>query len=231
MELRVREVAKLLHVSEATVYRWVRQGLLPAHRAGEQLRFNRVELQEWAVTHGWRAAPELLAPSSAEATPSLLAAFERGGIHYGVAGANREDVLRAVADLPGVPAGVDRALLAQLLIGREALASTAVGEGIAIPHPRDPLVVGVEAPHVLVCFPARPVDFGALDGCPVRLLFVVLSASVRQHLQILARLSFALHDAELRARLDRRAPAPEILDRLRELESSGGPAGLAMGRS
>jgi PTS system nitrogen regulatory IIA component len=225
MDLRVRDVARLLSVSEHTVHRWARDGSLPSHRVGQQYRFNRVELQEWAATHGHEVSPELFAAAgAADATPSLAAALERGGVYAGIRGARREEILAAVAELPGVPAGVDRALLRELLIGREALASTAVGDGIAIPHPRDPLVIGVDEPHVLLCFLERPVDFGAIDGQPVRVLFTLLTSSVRQHLQILAKLAFALHDPALRELLNRTASPPAILDRIQALESAAAPA-------
>jgi PTS system nitrogen regulatory IIA component len=228
MELRVREVAKLLNVSEQTVYRWARDGSLPAHRVGDQYRFNRVELQEWAATHGRSVSPRLFTPQgSAEPLPSLRAALERGGVYPDVAGRSREEILGAVARLPGVPAGVDRAMLEQLLIGREALASTAIGDGIALPHPRDPLVVRVDEPRILLCFLREPVDFGAMDGVPVRILFTLLSPSVRQHLQTLAKLAFALHDPALRDLLNRAAPQEEILGRIQTLEQTAGPAAAA----
>jgi PTS system nitrogen regulatory IIA component len=104
MELRVRDVARLLKVSEQTVYRWVRNGSLPAHRVHDQYMFNRVELQEWAALHGHRVSPELLAPNgSAEELPSLHAAMQRGGIFYEIPGERREEVLEAVTQLPGIP--------------------------------------------------------------------------------------------------------------------------------
>jgi len=225
MDLRVRDVARLLNVSEQTVYRWVRKRALPAHRVGEQYRFNRVELQEWAATHRHSVSPGLFArPESAEVAPSLAAALERGGVYVDLPGATREEVLTAVARLPGIPAGVDRPMLAQLLIGRESLASTAVGDGIAIPHPRDPLIVHLDEPRVLLVFLARPVDFGAIDGQPVRILFTLLTPSVRQHLRTLAKLAFALHDPGLRELLNRAAPAPAILERIRALEAAAGDA-------
>ncbi len=230
MDLRARDVAKLLNVSEATVYRWVQEQGLPAHRIGEQYRFNRVELQEWAVTHGRSLPPELFTPRAAESS-SLAAALGRGGIHREVAGVTRDEVLTAVARLPGIPPGVDRGMLARLLIGREALASTAVGDGIAMPHARDPLVVRVVEPHVVLCLLSRPVDFCAIDGRPVRILFALLSPSVRQHLQTLAKLAFVLHDAELRKLLGRAATDTAILDRVRAIEAAAAaPADKRAGR-
>lgn len=225
MELRVRDVARLLNVSEQTVYRWVRNGSLPAHRIHDQYMFNRVELQEWAALHEHRVSPELLAPNgSVEELPSLHAAIERGGIFYGIPGERREDVLEAVTQLPGIPAKVDRRLLYQLLVAREALASTGVGNGIAIPHPRDPVVIHADEPLVLLCFLEQPVDFHALDGEPVRVVFVLLSPSVREHLQMFAKLAFALHDETLKRLLQGAAPRETILDRVRVVEKRETPA-------
>jgi PTS system nitrogen regulatory IIA component len=127
--------------------------------------------------------------------------------------------LEAVSKLPRIPAGVDRGLLYQLLVGREALASTGVGSGIAIPHPRDPVVVQVEEPSVFLCLLAQPVEFGALDGQPVHTLFTLLSPTIHANLQILSRLSFVLHDEAMVVLLRERAPEAAILDRLGLLEA------------
>jgi PTS system nitrogen regulatory IIA component len=221
MNLRVRDVARLLNVSENTIYRWVRSGSLPAHRVHDQYLFNRVELQEWAARHKHRVSPELFAPDgSAEELPTLHAAIERGGIFHNVPGKRREEVLEAVTRLPGIPMGVNRPLLYQLLMAREALASTSVGDGIAIPHPRDPVVVQVDESLALLCFLDQPVDFRALDGQPVRVLFLLLTPSVRQHLQMLAKLASALHDEALKELLRAAAPKETIFERVRLIEKS-----------
>ncbi|MBI5867348.1 MAG: PTS sugar transporter subunit IIA [candidate division Zixibacteria bacterium] len=234
MELKVRDVARLLNVSEQTVYRWVKSGSLPAKRIHDQYLFNRVELQEWAASQKHPVSLDLFKRNgSTEVIPSLADALERGGIYHGIPGDRRETVLEAVTRLPGIPESVDRALLHQLLVGREALASTALGDGIAIPHPRDPLVVHVTEPYVLLCFLKQPIDFHAMDGLPVRVLFTLLSPSVRQHLQMLGRLSFALHDPALKELLGRAAPKVEVLDRIRVIESTTGTGaiGTAPGNS
>jgi PTS system nitrogen regulatory IIA component len=135
-----------------------------------------------------------------------------------VPGDRRDAVLEAVSQLPGIPNNIVRSLLLEVLIGREALASTAVGDGVALQHPRDPLVVPVEAPTVLICFPARPIDFGALDGKPIHTVFLLLSPTVRAHLQMLVRVAYALRDAKLTEMLPRHAPRDAILERLGGLE-------------
>ena len=223
MDLRIRDVARLLRISEQTAYRWARDGSLPSYQVNDDYRFNRVELQEWAATTKHQVSPELFAEQGAvHATPPLCAAIERGGIFYDIPGNQRGAVLEAVAQLPGIPPGIDRSLLHRLLVAREAQVSSGIGEGIAIPHPRDPIVIGADEPYVLLCFLRQPVDFGALDRQPIRVLFLVLSPSVRLHLQILARIAHVLHDGVFRALLAEQASRDRIIDRLRVLD---GPSG------
>lgn len=228
MDLKVRDVARLLNVAEETVYRWARKGSLPAHRVHDQYLFNRVELQEWAALHKHRVSPELFAPGGSDSeAPDLRSALERGGITHDVPGETREEVLSAITRLPGIPAGVNRQLLHQLLLAREALASTSIGDGIAIPHPRDPVVVHVAHPLVFLCFLSRPVDFGAADGQPVRVVFLLLSPSIRDHLRLLAKLAAALHDKTLKELLHAAAPRQEILDRIAAVETNAPQRGGA----
>ena len=140
MDLSVREAARLLGVSEETVHRWIRDGSLPASRVRREHRLNRTELQEWAAVHRQPVSPELLGASGPDAL-SLADALQLGGIHRDLPGQTREQILQNAAELPGIPDGVDRAMLCQLLLARESLGSTCVGRGFALPHPRDPVVL------------------------------------------------------------------------------------------
>jgi PTS system nitrogen regulatory IIA component len=216
-DLSVREVARLLGVAEKTVWRWVRAGEIPHTRLREDVLFNRVELQEWSLASGHPLPPEAAGAAPSDA---LADALFRGGIARDLPGDDREAVLSAVAMLPGIPAGVDRGLLRDLLVSRERLGTTALADGIAFPHPRDPLVLGARVPVVLLAFPARPVDFGAPDGKPVTALFTILSPTVQAHLVTLSRLAYALHDPSLRAALAERAPDAALLARVRAAEAT-----------
>jgi nitrogen PTS system EIIA component len=220
MELSLRDVARLLNVPNQSVSRWIRQEELPAFKVRGQYRVNKVELQEWAQSRNLRVSPELFAPGGqVEHLPSLHDAVLRGGIHFDVPGAKRNDVLRALTELAGVPNAIDRKLLYQLLLSRESLASTGIGGHIAIPHPRDPLVVHIDEPVVVLGFLENPVDFEAIDGQPVRVVFVLLSPNVRTHLQLLSRLMFALHDDLFREIFKGQLAAEAIAKRLLELET------------
>ena len=66
----------------------------------------------------------------------------------------------------------------------------------------------------------EPVDFRAVDGKPVRILFTLLSPSVRAHLQLLSRLAFALNDEALRNLLFASAADAAIFTHVAALEDS-----------
>lgn len=221
MQLSIRDLTRLLNVGEGTVSRWINQRGLPAQQVGGQYRVNRAELLEWATVNGVRASLELFdhLEADADAVPSLADALEMGGIRYDLEGADKERALRALIAVLPLPDEMDRELLVRLFLAREASASTAIGEGIAIPHVRNPIVLHVSRPQVTLAFLSRPIDFGALDGKPVHALFSIISPTNRSHLQLLARLSFVLHEAALRQAVIRHAPREEILQEIRRAEA------------
>jgi PTS system nitrogen regulatory IIA component len=222
VRLSLGEAVGYLGIDERTARRWIRDRGLPVHRADERLFVNPVELWEWAIEHGLAVSPELLerarqAPESVAPISSLLAA---GGIHHDVRGATPAEVLRGVVERLPLPASTDREFLATALAAREAMGSTGIGHGIAIPHVRNPIVLQVNDPLVSLCLLARPLDYGALDGQPVHALFTVISPTVSVHLRMLAELSLLLQDPELRGELQRRADGERILARVRALEAA-----------
>ncbi len=196
MELTVHDVSKLLRVSERTVYRWIQQEAIPAYKILDQYRFNRAELLQWATSRKIGVSPEMFhePESGGQPLPGLADALRRGGIYYRVEGKTKEAVLRAMMDVVRLPDEIDREFFLKVLMAREELATTAIGDGIAIPHVRNPVILHVPQSFVALCFLDQPVDFGALDGKPVTCMFTVISASVRAHLHLLSRIAFALRD-------------------------------------
>ncbi|HEY3359738.1 MAG TPA: PTS sugar transporter subunit IIA [Polyangia bacterium] len=96
--------------------------------------------------------------------------------------------------------GLDRAALVRVLSEREQLASTAIGEGVAIPHGK------LESVAALVACIGRSragVDFDSLDGRPTHLFFVLIAPenSTGVHLKALARISRLFKDEAFRQRL------------------------------
>lgn len=222
MNLSVQEAANVLKVSPRTIYRWVEQGSLPVYRVNEQYRFNRAELLQWATSRRMNVSADIFSEPESDHTPppSLADAIQKGGIHYRVEGSDKASVLRAVVDMMRLPEGVERKFWLDVLMAREALGSTGIGDGIAIPHVRNPVIVQFQEPTVTVCFLEKPVDFDSLDGRPVHTLFVMTSPTIRAHLQLLSKISFALRHPDFKRVIECQGAREEILNEARRAEGS-----------
>lgn len=222
MQLSVRNAAAILNVSEKTIYRWISQKAIPAARVGEQYRFNRAELLEWATERKIQISPEaFLEPdASPSPLPNVADAIAAGGVHHHLGGQDKSSVLQAVVGVMRLPADVDRQFLFLVLLARETLGSTAVGDGIAIPHVRNPIVFQMTEPVLTLCFLDHPIEFGALDHQPVHTLLTLISPTVRVHLHMLSRLAYMLRDPAFKTAIARHAPGAEILAAARQAEAA-----------
>jgi len=223
MQLSVRDAAAILKLSTKDIYDWIRQEAIPCYKINEEYRFNKVELLEWASSKHIMVSPEVFLESEFDEVvelPCLLESLKAGGVFTRVGGDDKASVLRSVIELLEFPdeEGVDKDFLYQVLLAREALGSTCVGDGVAIPHVRNPVVLHVSRPSIWLCFLDHPIDFGAPDGQPVNILFTLISPTVRAHLHLLSRLGFALQDKSFKEALKRQAPKEELLDIVSSLE-------------
>jgi PTS system nitrogen regulatory IIA component len=224
MKLTVRDAAKLLHTSESTIHRWIREKSIPSHRVNDSFRFHRSELLEWATSRGIRIASQEFRVEEGNGTPlpRFADALATGGVHHDVPGADRPSVLQAVVERMPIDVS-ERGLIYDFLLAREALGSTGVGDGIAIPHVRNPIVLNVDRSTVTLCFLKKAVDFEAIDGKPVDTIFSVVSSTIRGHLFLLSRIAAALHDARFKQAVLKRAPPEAILNEARRVEVSLAP--------
>lgn len=221
MHLSVRDLVKMFNVSEATVRRWVKQKELPAQRVAGQFRFNCVEVLDWAIAHQVKVERGPVEKQiDVEPFVSLADALEAGGIYYKIPGDNQASALRAVVSNLPLPENFDRESLLRLFVAREVVGSTAVGDGIAIPHARRPIVLHVPHSLVTLSFLKQPIAYDAPDGKPVGILFSVISPTVTAHMQLLARLARALHDPGFRQSVVGTKPCETILREARRVETA-----------
>lgn len=222
MQLTVRDVCKLFRVGEATVDAWIKKQRMPAQEFAGQRRFNSMELLEWAAAQRVKVAPELLEQfkTRTDNAPSLADALEAGGIRRLPEARDKDGVLAALSEALPLAEQRERQRLLELFQAREASGSTAIGGGIALPHVRNPIVLHVAQPLITLGFLERPVEFGAADGVPVSILFAMICPTVRSHLQMLMRLSFALQDPAFHAVITRQARRDEVLREARRIDAA-----------
>lgn len=222
MELELETLAASLGLPPATVERWIRQGRLPVRQKGSQCIFSQSSLKKWAETNHLTFAPKGAESSGEPEAPAdtLSGAIKRGGIFYDVEGHSIETVLQSVVDrVRFLQSPEQKHSLYESLMAREQLMSTGIGRGVAIPHPRTPLG-GIDGPPLIsVCFLKTPVDYNALDRRPVFVLFVLVCPSAKNHLRLLARLSYCLRE-EAFVDFLRLAPDQDAFDeKIREFDS------------
>ena len=109
---------------------------------------------------------------------------------------------------------------------REAVLTTGIGEGVAIPHGRS---AELDSLTLAAGICGHPVDFDALDGRPVELCFLLggPESAAGAHVRALGRISRVLRDDRLRAALRASRTAEEFLTVVREAESAGAAPGTA----
>lgn len=220
MLMNITDAANALQAEEKSVIQWIRKERLPAETVRGEYMINRAELLEWATSRGLKVDPAVFKVKDDDSVrmPTLFEAVEAGGIHYGVTGEDKETILKNVVDLLDLPEGIDPEFLLQVLLTREAMGTTAIGDGIAIPHVRNPILLQLPVSRIALCFLEKPVDFEAPDGKPVTVLFTLTSPTVKVHLHLLSSLSYALRDKNLREALTARKDRAAILEILKGLD-------------
>lgn len=131
---------------------------------------------------------------------------------------NKDDLLRELVDVAAGPGAPDREDLLRAVREREAVLSTGIGHGVAIPHGKSSAVNDL---RMAAGRSAGPVDFDALDGEPVRLFFLLVGpeSAAGPHIKALSRISRLVRKDEVREKLVAARNAAEFLDALREAES------------
>jgi mannitol/fructose-specific phosphotransferase system IIA component (Ntr-type) len=140
-----------------------------------------------------------------------------------LSGFSRDEVLKAlVARVPGITDQPEpQQLLLKALQERERIHSTGIGDGVALPHARNALVGVVDQPSLVFGLHQQGLPYGAIDGKPAHLFFLIVAPNVTQHLQLLARLSRVLRDPRLRQGLMTAEHPQRVLALLREAEAAG----------
>ena len=131
-----------------------------------------------------------------------------------------EEMVNKLVEAGTLEKGQARAVR-EALTAREKLGSTGIGKGIAVPHAK---IRGIEKLVGLVALSRSGVEFGAIDGAPVYVFFLVLSGREQssEHLRALERIAVVLRDENFPRFLKRADTKAEIADLLAEADERFG---------
>ena len=190
MNLKIKDICDLLLVSEKTVYRWIKENKIPAYRINNQYRFNKAEINDWILKNKINVTEKILDLHVTRNPVSLIELIKKGGVLYGVEGNDIKEILTKVIELIDLPSEVSKEAILSSLFEREDLMPTTVGNGLAFPHSRNPILADIEHENVSIIFLKNDLDYNSLDEIPIHTLFIILSANPKRHLEILSKLSF-----------------------------------------
>jgi len=231
MKLTLHELSQSLDLPSGTIDRWIRQGRIPIQKSGDNFIFKESALKKWAETHHLSfslKSSEVSSPEDSGKAEKLFSAMKRGGVLYNIKGDDPESAVQSALDSMACLSAETKKFLYEKLIERERLASTGIGKGIAIPHPRNPQsdLQGIQEMKgcalICTCFLEKPVPFNAVDEKPVFVMFIILSPSVKIHLYLLSRLSFCMRDNEFVNFLQTNPDSDELFSKIAEFESTMG---------
>jgi PTS system nitrogen regulatory IIA component len=226
MDLKLKDVAELLSVSEAAIRKWLTEGKIPAYRLDDEYRFSRTEIENWMINHDTSLEERQIYPEEESSNHkkgwqqfSLFRAIHKGIVLERTKAKDKEslicDVMQHIAPL----LMADAEGMSEMLIERELLMPTSIGFGIAVPHTRDFLTKG-SLDMVCPVFLEEPLEWGALDKEPVHALFFFFASDDKKHLNLLAKLAHLCSEPASRAFLKSRPTKAALLDYIKKWESA-----------
>jgi len=219
--MTIQDVAQILGDDVRRVHRMADRGKIPCQKVGGEFRFHRAEITEWLQQHMTTMPRDDLAQVDAgitnqrqvredEAIVTPLLRVE--AIAPQIGSRTKSSALRELVALAtGTGMVYDDAALLEAIQSREALGTTALEGGIAIPHPHRPLPYALADSVLVVARANQGLVFGARDGGLTDLFFLTASQDDHHHLHLLARLCRMLHESTWVDRLREAETAKEIV--------------------
>lgn len=240
MDLKIKDVAELLNVSETTIRRWLTEGKIPAYRIHHQYRFSRMEIENWVMSCRLKQSKGNFLPieeeqiypviqkesheekqelSVGQQQFSLFRAIHRGDVLGNSTATTKEGIITETVQVIADQLGLDASVLTDLLLDREKLMPTGLNNGVAVPHTREFLI---KKPFdvVVIVYPKEPIEWGSLDFKPVHTLFFLFACDDKRHLHLLAKIAHLISEEEALNYLQKKPSKQELLEYVKEWEST-----------
>lgn len=198
----------------------IKNETIPCFRVGGQWRFDRKEITSWFEDmRNFHLKSSTAEAPSEEESISLSGLIRRGGIHDGVLGGTKAEViLECIKLIQAIIPNIEEGELFQSIMDREALCPTSAGQGMAFPHPKS-FGKFANQSHIALCRLDRAIPFGSLDNENIDILFFIFPTSEKRFLRIHAKLMRLLRDDQVLDAIKGRQPSANILKIIAEKES------------
>ena len=222
-----KELARFLGDDSRRIEKLAQRGSIPAQRVGGVFRFNRAEITEWlqqqfgGMAHGDLKVIDdgISSHRNVESQLVVTHMLREDGIDLFLPARTKRSVLKELTRLAvNTELLYDPDTLEEELVAREELCSTAMENGLAIPHPRRPQQYIIAEPILVFGRTSTGIAFGAPDGRTSDLFFMTCADDDRHHLHILARLCRIFHDNNINEALREAETEKEVIQIIHDAE-------------
>jgi len=219
--MTTQELAEYIKLNEKTIIKMAQKGKLPGVKIGNQWRFHLSAIDSYLqgqIVKSTDADLDKIIQTETEVIPlSRLVSTEQ--IELNMTAQNSEDVLVGLAKIAVYNKLTTQGqVLLEELTKREKMMSTAIGNGVAVPHPRNPSPVLFQKPSVLLARLTKAIDFNAPDGKRVSIFFMICAPNEFVHLRLLAKIAKLLHGENTRERITNARKKEDIMHILLEFD-------------
>lgn len=149
---------------------------------------------------------------------NIVNLIHKGGIYIDVEGSTPEEIYTNICRQIDLPEGMTAEQVSTALIAREKVLSTAVGNGIALPHARSPIMKSDEDAKIVVAYLKKPINMNAPDEKDVFVMFILLTSNQQVHLKVLTSLAGLFRSVRFRKALEDKAGEAELDTLIMELD-------------
>lgn len=215
--MTLAETAQYLKVAEKTIHRMINKGEIPCAKVASQWRFSRSLLDDWLLSK-MQVLPQndlgRLMQEEGDVVP-LSRLLRPEQIIMPLKGTTCPEILQELMAIP-LQKGVihEPKNYLEKLLSREEMVSTALGNGIAIPHIRRVEENPAGPPLIIMGCHREGVDYRSLDGKPTQFFFLVITNSEVLHVRLLAKISQLFRSGHLQESLCRAESPQDIMEQL-----------------
>jgi len=197
--MTLRELSEYLKLSEKTLIRMAQRGEIPVTKIGHQWRFMRTLIDDWLVSKMWHPVKPALTRllENQEIILPLSRLITQNLIKLDLPPGSKDEILLSLIEVLEKTKSVsDKEKLFSLLKSREEMASTALNNGVALPHVRNPLECPVDEQCIVLGICPAGTPFDSVDGGLTYLFFLVCTNSEIIHLKMMSKLAYLIRKSE-----------------------------------
>lgn len=224
--LTIREFAKLYKMKESNVKKLIEEHKIPARKVGSQWKIEKGNLNSWLAKNIKSMSSEKLEDIEVDdrnKSIKINPLLNEKNIIFNPNSFTKIQIIQELIDrlsvLKKLSAEKKRKIM-EAVIMRERLCSTAISDGIAIPHPRSAMPEIVQEPNIVLAISPRGIDFEADDGQKTKLFFLLCAPRNDIHLKIMARLSRLLREPVFRHNLISSRNVIDVIELFKHYEST-----------